>query len=97
MMYSVGYQLMRGLNLFFRVVNMALVLYCVLSFFGRGTRLYAMLDRLFEPLRRPFMPITMYLARHGFPFDLSVIFVMIALNMVQGLLNQVLYMIMGIW
>lgn len=96
-MYQIGYQVIMGLNYFFRIVDFVLLLYCVLSFFAQGTRLYAFLDRIIEPLRRPFMPITMYLARHGFPFDLSIIFVFIALRMINSLLTQIIYMLMGVW
>ena len=97
MMYSVGYRIITGVNYFFRLVNLALLAYCVLSFFARGSRVYQFLDRLFEPLRRPFMPITMYLARRGFPFDVSIILLWIALSMVQSLLTQIIYMFMGAW
>lgn len=96
-MYLLGYQILTGLNYFFNIIDMVLLLYCLLSFFAWGTRIYAMLDRLFEPLRRPFMPITMYMARRGFPFDLSIIFLWIALRMVRTLLTQVIYMFMGLW
>ena len=39
----------------------------------------------------------MYMARRGFPFDLSIIFLWIALRMVRTLLTQVIYMFMGLW
>lgn len=97
MRYNIGYQMLIGINYFFRIIDFALLLYCVLSFFGRGTRLYALLDRMIAPLRRPFMPLTMWAAQRGFPFDLSVIFIFIALNLVQNLLTQVMYMFMGVW
>ena len=47
-MYLLGYQILTGLNYFFNIIDMVLLLYCLLSFFARGTRIYAMLDRLFE-------------------------------------------------
>ena len=46
MMYSVGYRIITGVNYFFRLVNLALLAYCVLSFFARGSRVYQFLDRL---------------------------------------------------
>ncbi len=96
-MMSIGYRIITGINYFFRIVNLAMTVYCLLSFFARGSSIYQMLDRFFEPLRRPFMPITMYLAQRGFPFDVSIILLWIALNMIQSILTQVIYLFMGVW
>ena len=97
MFYNVGYKLLIGINYFFRILNLVLLLYCVLSFFGRNTKLYATLDRFLMPLRRPFMPISMRLAQMGLPLDFSIIFLWIALGLVQRLLTEIIYMLMGLW
>lgn len=97
MRYEIGYQILAGMSYFFRIINLALLAYCVMSFFARGTKLFALLDRLIAPLRRPFMPLTMWMAQRGFPFDLSIIFIYIALSLVQSLLTQIVYIFMGVW
>jgi len=77
-----------------RVLDLAILVYCVMTWIMPGGKFFWWLKNLVDPLAAPFRPIAMKLARRfNLPFDFSLLFAMIALSVVENLLRWLYYLL----
>ena len=92
--YNVLYSVLRGVNVVFRVLQAALLLYCVLSWLPRS-RFYEILYRFVEPILTPFRGISWWIMRKlGLPFNITPLLAMLALEVLQSVIVRILYWFM---
>ena len=92
--YSFAARLMMGVSYFFNIIEIVILAYCLLSFFAPTTKIFGVLDRILYPLRRPFMPISMRLAQMGFPFDVSILLLLLSMRVLQSLIVRLVQLFM---
>jgi uncharacterized protein YggT (Ycf19 family) len=91
MQYFVLVQIYQGVSVFLSILKYALIVYCVLSWFASPiNRLYVLLSRVVDPLLAPFRMLSARLIRRGLRFDPSVIFALVALQVVEHLVGRLL-------
>ncbi len=87
------YQVFVGIQYFFQVLRILILLYWVMSLFRPQFQLYYMLESFLAPILKPFRILNMKLMsrmRSGFMIDFSVWFALIALS-IASQLCQYLY------
>jgi len=88
-----GATIFQGINKFFDLINILMLLYIGLSWFRTSAsvfRIHALLGRLVEPMFAPFRPIGMYLMQRGFPLDISPLFAFMAVGLARSLVFQII-------
>lgn len=81
------YTLFQAAQLFLRVVNLAIIVYCILTWVAPRSAARYWLERLISPFVAPFRRLGRYICmRWGSPFDLSCFFALIALQIVSEFL-----------
>ncbi len=96
MSYPVLIQTVRGIHYFLYILEIALFLYVIMSWIVRPyNRFYVFLRNLVSPLLAPFRPLSRKLIERGFMVDLSVLFALIALRLLDSLLPRLLFRLFG--
>ncbi len=92
------YQVFVGIQYFFQVLRILILLYWVMSLFRPQFQLYYMLESFLAPILKPFRILNMKLMsrmRSGFMVDFSVWFALIALSIVSQLCQYLYFMLSG--
>lgn len=80
--------------LFLRLVTMAIVVYCVLSWFRPSFRAFYLLGRFIEPFVTPFRKLSMKLMRYfRAPIDFSYLLAMLGYQIVERLWWRLYYLL----
>lgn len=91
---EIYFSIYRGIYMFLRVVNVIILAYCVMSWFVRPTnQLFMWVSRFAQVILAPFRPIAMWLIGKGLRMDVSPILALMAVNLIDGLLRQLLYLL----
>lgn len=93
------YQIFVGIDYFFQVIRILILVYWVLSLFRPQFQLYYMLESFLAPILKPFRILNMKLMsrmRSGFMIDFSIWFALIALSIVRQLCWRLFYLLAGI-
>jgi len=92
MQYYIIMQVREGVSIFLRLLEVALVAYCILSWVASPlNRTYVFLSRVAQPLVAPFRRIANALIRRGLRFDASALFAILALEIIQSYLMPLLF------
>lgn len=88
------YTLYQSLMILFRIIEVATLVYVVLSWIMPGSGAYYFLGRFLEPLARPFRRLNMKLtSRMRIPLDFSLWFMLIGLDIVRAIVQQIFYLL----
>lgn len=91
------YRVFRAASIFLRVVDTAILLYVVLSWFRTRNRVYLWLESFVRPFVAPFRRLSVWISsRTRLPLDFSCWFAMIGISIVEQLLWQVYYLLRAI-
>lgn len=87
------YAIFKAATLFLRVIEIATLAYCVLSWFvSSSNALFRWLHSFIAPFVAPFRRIGMWIIRRTrIPFDLSFWLAIIAIDLIQNLLWRIYY------
>ena len=81
------YGIFHALDLLCRILDYAIILYCVMSWFRSRTALFNWLGRFLEPIMSPFRGISRWICvKTGIPLDFTPYFAIIALSVIRNLL-----------
>ena len=84
------YYVFRAGSIFLQIIDYAILLYCVLSWFRPGFGFYYWLQGFIRPFVAPFRRLSVWLmSRTRMPLDFSCLFAMIGLSIVDGLLWKI--------
>lgn len=84
------YRVFLAASTFLRVVDTAILLYVVLSWFRMRNRLYLWLESFVRPFVAPFRRLSVWISsRTRMPLDFSCWFAMIGISIVERLLWQI--------
>ncbi len=96
MSYQVVYQIVRGVYYFLYILEIAVFVYALMSWFVKPyNRFYVFLRNLVSPILAPFRPLSRKLMERGFMLDLSVLFAILALRLLQSLLPRLIFRLFG--
>ena len=88
------YTLYQSLMILFRIIEVATLVYVVLSWIMPGSGGYYFLGRFLEPLARPFRRLNRKLtSRMRIPLDFSLWFMLIGLDIVRAIVQQIFYLL----
>ena len=88
------YTLYQSLMILFRIIEVATLVYVVLSWIMSGSGAYYFLGRFLEPLARPFRRLNMKLtSRMRIPLDFSLWFMLIGLDIVRAIVQRIFYLL----
>lgn len=80
------YSVFRAVSIFLRIIEWAIVAYCVLSWFRPRFKAFFMLRQFILPFVSPFQKLSMKLMRHfNAPVDLTCFFAIIAFQIIDRL------------
>ena len=83
------YSVIHALQVFLRILSLAMFVYWILTFLRFNNRLVEILAKFIYPFVRPFRRPAMWVMRRtGLPFDFTLWFAMIGINIVGELLNM---------
>ena len=75
------------------VLSIAIVVYAVMSWFARGTSVYAWMARILEPILEPFRRLSRaIMSRTSIPIDFSCWFAILAIRIVTNILSRLYYL-----
>ena len=98
MQYEVAIRVYQGISWFIRALQLALMVYVVLSWIARPySKVYIFVRNLVSPLLAPFRPLGRKLMEKGLMVDLSVLFAWLALTVVQRLLGTIIFRLFGLY
>ena len=81
------YGVFRAASVFLQILDFAIILYCVMSWFRPRNRFFDWLTQFVEPIMAPFRGISMWIMQKtGIPLDFTPVFAIIALNVIGNLL-----------
>lgn len=87
------YNVVRIINRVLDVVSLAMFIYCILTWVAPRASFTDFLGRLLEPFVAPFRPLAMKIAyKWGARIDLTYLFALIAIRIVEYLLMQIMYL-----
>ena len=90
------YTIFFAANKFINVLHWAGLIYCILTWVAPRSSARYWLERFISPLCAPFYRLSRYISmRWGSPFDFTCLFALIALNLIQRLMWNVYYMLIG--
>lgn len=88
------YRVFRAASIFLRVVDTAILLYVVLSWFRPRNSVYLWLESFVRPFVAPFRRLSVWISsRTRMPLDFSCWFAMIGISIVEQLLWRVYYLL----
>ena len=88
------YKVFQAGSWFIRIVDSAILLYCVLSWFRPRNNLYLWLESFITPFVAPFRRLSVWLmSRTRMPLDFSCWFAMIGISIVERLLWRLYYIL----
>lgn len=88
------YLVFRAASIFLRVVDTAILLYVVLSWFRPRNSVYLWLESFVRPFVAPFRRLSVWISsRTRMPLDFSCWFAMIGISIVEQLLWRVYYLL----
>ncbi|MBR7186994.1 MAG: YggT family protein [Clostridia bacterium] len=80
------YSVFRAVSIFLRIIEWAIVAYCVLSWFRPRFKAFFLLRQFILPFVSPFQKLSMKLMRHfNAPVDLTCFFAIIAFQIIDRL------------
>lgn len=80
------YGVFQAVSAFLRVVSLAILVYCVLSWFHPSSRFYVWLGSFIRPFVAPFRRLSVWLmSRTRMPLDFSCWFAMIGISLLERL------------
>ena len=83
---------MAGLYRFLSALQLLLVVYALMTWFVRpDNAVYRFLYRFLDPILTPFKRLSRYLIQRGLRIDLSVLFAIIALRILQSVLTRLMF------
>ena len=86
--------LIRLLKHLLDIVSGLIVIYCILTWIAPKAWITNFLKRVIEPFAVPFRSLAMYLVdKLGLPIDLTYLFTLIAIRIVERLLTRIMYML----
>ncbi|MDO4739468.1 MAG: YggT family protein [Eubacteriales bacterium] len=89
------YRIYLGVHQFLNILSYALIAYALMTWFVRpDAKIYRIMYRFCEPLLAPFRPLGQWLIRYGLRLDLTVWFAILALRLIDYLLNRLLYVLL---
>ena len=81
------YTVFRGVDLFLQIIEWAIVIYCVLSWFQPRFRAFFMLREFIQPFIAPFQKLSMKVTRYfNAPVDFTCLFAIIGIQILERLL-----------
>lgn len=84
------YTLYTAARYFLRIVNAAIIIYCILTWVAPRSAARYWLERFINPFVAPFRRLGRYICmRWGSPFDLTCFFALIAIGIVDSFLPDV--------
>lgn len=90
-MSDVSWAIYQGVSYFARIVSVLIFIYCILSWVTRpDSPVFRLISRLVQPLIEPFRPIGNKLIEWGFRIDLTPWVAMIALQILQRIVYEIL-------
>ena len=88
------YTLYQSLMILFRIIEVATLVYVVLSWIMPGSGADYFLGRFLEPLARPFRRLNRKLtSRMRIPLDFSLWFMLIGLDIVRAIVQRIFYLL----
>lgn len=87
------YAIFKAATLFLRVIEIAILVYCVMSWFVRSSNpVFRWLHGFISPFVMPFRRISMWIIQKSrIPFDLSFWLAIIAIDIVKNVLWRIYY------
>ena len=83
------YSVIHALQVFLRILSLAMFVYWILTFLRFNNRLVEILAKFIYPFVRPFRRPAMWVMRRtGLPFDFTLWFAMIGINIVGEVLDM---------
>lgn len=88
------FHVFRAFSIFFYILDTALLVYVVLSWFRPRFRFYYLLENFISPFVRPFRRLNLWLmSRFRLPFDFSCWMAMIAISIIERLMWRLYYLL----
>ena len=89
------YNVFRGVDIFLQIIEWAIVLYCVLSWFRPRFKAFDMLRQFILPFVSPFQKLSMKVSRYfNAPVDFTCLFAILGFQIIQRLWWR-LYMLLA--
>lgn len=80
------YRVFQAGSAFLHIVQIAIALYAVMSWFMRDAKLFRWLEAFISPFIAPFRPLGLWFARRfRLPFDLTCVFAVLGIEIVDRL------------
>ena len=87
-MFGLLYTIFRSLSIFLSIIEWAIVIYCVLSWFQPRFRAFYLLAQFIQPFLAPFRTLSMKVSRYfNVPIDFTCLFAILGLQIAQRLLG----------
>ena len=91
------YEVFRAGSLFLKLINAAILVYCILSWIMPRTQVFEFLARFIQPFVAPFRRLSFRLmARFNIPLDLSCWFAMIGYGLLDRLWWRLFYLLLRV-
>lgn len=88
------YQVFQAGSIFLRIVEFAILLYCVLSWFRPRNQLYLWLEGFIRPFVAPFRRLSVWLmSRTRMPLDFSCWFAIIGIGIIESLWQRLYFIL----
>lgn len=80
------YTVFRAVSMFLSIIEWAIVIYCVLSWFQPRFRAFYLLRQFIQPFVSPFQKLSMKVSRHfNAPIDFTCLFAILGIQILQRL------------
>lgn len=80
------YRVFQAGSVFLHIVQLAIAVYAVMSWFMRDTKIFRWLEAFISPFIAPFRRLGMWVAeRFHLPFDLTCVFAVLGIEIVENL------------
>jgi len=91
------YNVFKAGSVFIRIIDSAILLYCIMSWFRPRISFYYWLESFIRPFLMPFRRLSMWLmSRTRMPLDFSCWFAIIALSIINSLWWRLFYLLVTI-
>ncbi len=92
------YMIYTAADWFLRLISLAILIYCVLTWVAPRSAARYWLERFISPFCAPFRRLAQYVCmRWGSPFDLTCFFALIGVNILSVLLGEVYKLLVGLF
>ena len=91
------YTVFKAGSIFLRIIDTAILVYCVLSWFQPRFKLFFMLRQFIQPFISPFQTLSLKLMRYfRAPIDFTLLFAMIGISIIERLWWRLYFILAGL-